>query len=91
MIHPIIGEEKVTVGTSAVSVEVNCRAFLIKNHSDSATVYFREAQNGEAVTADSGYALAPGESIHIPLCARTLSLIASAEADVRLLYMGEGW
>ena len=91
MIHPIIGEEKVTVGTSAVNVGINCRAFLIKNNSDNATVYFCEAQDDVAVTADSGYALAPGESIHIPLCARTLSLIASAEADVRLLYMGEGW
>ena len=91
MIHPIIGEEKVRVGTTAVNTAVNCRAFLIKNNSASGTVYFREAQDGETVTADTGFALAAGETIPVPLCAHTLSLIASAEADVRLLYIGEGW
>lgn len=91
MIHPIIGEEKVTVGTTAVNVEVNCRAFLIKNNSESATVYFREARDGKAATADTGFVLAAGESCPVPLCAHTLSLAASAEADVRMLYIGEGW
>ena len=91
MIYPIVGEEKIAVGTTAVNVEVNCRAFLIKNNSDSATVYFREAQDGKAATADEGFALAAGETCPVPLCARTLSLIASAEADVRMLYIGEGW
>ena len=92
MIHPIIGEEKVTLHAGeAAEVAVNCRAFLIKNNSANATVYFREAQDGVAASTETGFALAAGESCHVPLCARTLSLAASADADVRLLYIGEGY
>ena len=91
MIHPIIGEEKVTVGTTAVNVEVNYRAFLIKNNSTSATVYFCEAKDGAEATAETGFALSAGETCPVLLCAHTLSLVASAEADVRMLYIGEGW
>ena len=92
MIHPIIGEEKVSLRAGeAAEVAVNCRAFLIKNNSDSAKVYFGEALGGEAVTIDTGFPLAAGESYSVPLCAHTLSLVASADADVRLLYIGEGW
>ncbi|MBR2927542.1 MAG: hypothetical protein IKC24_00085 [Oscillospiraceae bacterium] len=92
MIHPIISSEKVTVGTAAVSVPVNCRSFLIKNCSTNATVYFTEYENGGgAATAETGFPLSPGETCPVTLNARTLSLIASAQADVRLLYLGEGW
>ena len=91
MIHPIIGEEKVSLGANvATEVAMNCRSFLIKN-SGSTTVYFREAQDGTAVTADTGFALAAGETCPVALCAHTLSLIAAAEGEVRLLYIGEGW
>ena len=91
MIHPIIGEEKVSLSAGATAeVAVNCRAFLIKNNG-TATVYFREAQDGKAATVDTGFALAAGETCMLPLCAHTLSITAEAEADVRLLYIGEGW
>ena len=92
MIHPIVKTEKVTVHAgAATAVEVNFVAFLIKNNSTGATVYFSEGADGVAASAENGFALAPGEMLALPLCCKTLSLAASAEADVRLLYIGEGW
>ena len=91
MIYPIESTEKVAVGKAVVNVQVNCRAFLIKNNSDSAKVYFGEAKDGAEVTAESGFALAPGETCPVPLRAQTLAMIASADADVRMMYIGEGW
>lgn len=84
--------EKVEVGTSAKSVNVNSRSFLIVNTSESATVYFKEmAEDNKAVTAATGFALLPRQTIQLPLCARKLSLIASAAStDVRILYLAEG-
>ena len=92
MIHPIIGEERVLLHAGeAAEVAVNCRACLIKNNSESAKVYFGERLGGTAVTPDTGFPLSAGESCSVPLCAHTLSLIASEEAEVRMLYIGEGW
>lgn len=92
MIYPIEATEKVSAGTEAVDVEAGFRAFLIKNCSSSATVYFRESYgDGEACTANNGFPVSPGETLTVPLRAGKLSLIATAEADVRLLYIGEGW
>ena len=92
MIHPIIGEEKVSLRAGeAAEVAVNCRAFLIKNNSDSGKVYFGEALGAAEVTTDTGFPLAAGESCPVTLCAHTLTLISAADADVRLLYVGEGW
>lgn len=84
--------EKVTVGTSAKSVNVNSKTFLMVNTSETNTVYFKEmAEDGKAVTAATGFALLPKETLQLPLCARTLSMIASAaDTDVRLLYLTEG-
>ena len=91
MIHPIVKTEKLSVSADAASsLEVNYSAFLIQNNSSSATVYFGEGSE-TAVTAESGFALSPGETLALPLCCKTLSLVASSEADVRLLYIGEGW
>ena len=92
MIHPVMNTEKVTIAAGAATeVAINCRSFLIKNNSTNTTVYFREVQDGVAATADNGFALSPGETLEVPLCVHTLSLFAAAEADVRLLYIGEGW
>ena len=84
--------EMITVGTSAKSVAVNSKTFLMVNTSEAGTVYFKEkAEDGKDVTAATGFALLPGQMIQIPLCARTLSMIASAaDTDVRLLYLTEG-
>ena len=91
MIHPIVKTEKVRVSAGAASsLDVNFGAFLIQNNSTNATVYFGEGSE-TAVTAENGFALVPGETLTLPLCCKTLSLVASAEADVRLLYLGEGW
>lgn len=92
MIYPIVSTEKVVVSKTAVNVPVNCRAFLIKNNSDSAKVYFGEVgENGEAVTEDRGFVLGPHETYPVPMRAHTLSLVATADADVRMMYIGEGW
>lgn len=84
--------EKVIVGTSAKSVNVNSKTFLMVNTSEANTVYFKEmAEDGKAATAANGFALLPGQMLQLPLCARTLSMIASAaDTDVRLLYLTEG-
>ena len=77
-----------SVGTAAVEEELCCQAFLIENNSESATVYFREKDaDGIDCTEDNGYVLRPGTRLDLPLCARQLSLIATAQADVRLLIL----
>ena len=88
MIYKIEKVKKLSVGTAAVEEELCCQAFLIENNSDSATVYFRDkdADNIDC-TVQNGYALTPGSRIDMPLCARQLSLVATAEADVRLLIL----
>lgn len=92
MIYPIEAAEKVSAGTTAKNAETGFRAFLIRNCSDSATVYFRDSYgDGVACTANNGFPVGPGETLPVPLRAGKLSLIATAEADVRLLYIGEGW
>lgn len=90
MIHPIVKTEKVTVSTGAeTTLQVGFAAFLIKNNSTDATVYF--CGDGETASAENGFALSPGETLTVPLRCEMLSLSASAAADVRLLYIGEGW
>lgn len=84
--------KKIKAGTKAVEVEGHCRKFLMVNTSATATVYFKEsADDGKAATADNGFALLPGQLLHVPLAARKLSVIASeADVDVRLLFCAEG-
>ena len=90
MIHSIVKTEKVAVNTgAATTVEVNFCAFIIKNNSTNATVYF--CGDGETASAENGFALSPGETLAVPLCCEVLSLSASGAADVHLLYIGEGW
>jgi len=88
MIYKIEKVKKLSVGTAAVEEELCCQAFLIENNSDTATVYFRDkdADNIDC-SAENGYALAPGSRLDLPLCARQLSLTATAQADVRLLIL----
>ncbi len=75
------------LSTTESELELGCSGFLMVNLSKTATVYFKEkSYDGTAVTARSGFALLPGESTGVVLCARTLSLTASeAATDVRLL------
>lgn len=84
--------EMVTVGTEAQSVAINSKTFLMVNTSEANTVYFKEmAEDGKPVTTANGFALLPGQMLQIPLCARTLSVIATAaDTDVRFLYLTEG-
>ena len=92
MIYPIESAEKVSATTTAKTVETGFRAFLIKNASTGATVYFRDCYaDGAAVTDANGYALSPGESVPVPLRAGRLSVKATDAADVHLLYLGEGF
>lgn len=84
--------EKVSVGTSAKTVNVNSKTFLLVNTSETATVYFKEAaEDGKAATAANGFALLPKQMLQLPLCARQLSVISTAaDTDVRILYVTEG-
>lgn len=80
--------QKVTASAAAQDVEVACRSFLMVNTSENAVVYFKEKEDdGKAVTADTGFALLPGQTTPMPLNAKTLSIMATEEADVRLLYL----
>lgn len=84
--------EKLAAGTTARDVEVNRRSFYLANASDSALVYFKErSEDGKACTAANGFILPPKTIFPRPLCAKTLSVLASAaDTDVRILYVGEG-
>ena len=80
-----------TLGTSAQTVRVSGLACLVQNNSDSARVYMKERRaDGEDVTAETGWRIAPGESTPIPFTALDLSLAASAAGtDVRVLLLDE--
>ena len=90
MKHTIYGDKTVSVGTSAVNVELGYRGVIIKNASAN-RVFFRDKDiDGKNVTAATGMLLAAGETFPVPLCAKTLSLIADAAgSDVRLLLVEE--
>ena len=76
-----------SVTTTAQDVSIEFRDFLIVNNSE-ATVYFREKEiGGQAVTSKTGFALQPKSMIPYPLTASTLSIIGSAAADVRILFV----
>lgn len=90
MTYPIISVKQLTVTTAAQEVAVDCNSFLLKNNGD-ATLYFCEAADGEAVTEANGFPVAAGETIPVVLNAKTLSMVATAQTDARLLMLGEGW
>ena len=81
--------EKVTAGTSAKSVMVSGRAFLIANNSESASVYFKEkARDNTSATSSNGFLLPAGKTTDEPIVAEELSIVASAAStDVRVLIL----
>ncbi len=86
MIYKIEEILTISVGTTAQEQEIRYQGFLIQNNSAGATVYFRDKEaDGEDCTAENGFILGPGERIDTVLTARTLSLLADDDADVRLM------
>lgn len=85
-IYRMGGVDVISAGTAAKSVEVGYRTFLLSNLSEAATVYVKE-HNGVDCTADNGFGVPAGEMMPIPMTAETLSIAASGEADVRILYL----
>lgn len=80
----------VDVTTTAKDVNIGFQDFLMANNSES-VVYFREKTlDGKAVTAKTGFALQPKSATPYPMTADTLSIIGSAAADVRILFVGHG-
>ena len=80
----------VAVTTTAKDVPIGFQDFLMVNNSD-AVVYFREKTlDGKAVTEKTGFALQPHTATTYPMTANTLSIIGSAAADVRILFVGHG-
>ncbi len=92
MMYKIDRIEKLSLGTTAVSVAVRGLACLIQNNSESAAVYFREKSgDGKAATASNGFALAGGRTLEVPLTAMELSIVASAAStDVRVMILDMG-
>ena len=77
----------VSVTTTAQDVDIRFRDFLLVNNSE-ATVFFREkAKDGKAVTEQTGYALPPKSQLPHAITADVLSIIGSASADVRILFI----
>ncbi|MBR5460653.1 MAG: hypothetical protein IKV53_07255 [Clostridia bacterium] len=81
----INSSKKVTVGTNAITVPTSCSTFIVTNASGSATVYMRENSDGAPCTSENGFAILPGQSLPMPICAGSLSMIATASADVFFL------
>lgn len=87
MAKRITGDMTVSVTTTAQDVDIRFRDFLLVNNSE-ATVFFREkAKDGKAVTAQTGYALLPKSQLPHAITADVLSIIGSASADVRILFI----
>ena len=88
MAFKIEDAKQITVGTTAVSENVNYRDFMIVNNSTTATVYLKEKEtDNTAATATNGFALLPGATVQYPMTAAELSLIASAAGTtVTILY-----
>lgn len=81
---------KVAVTTSAQTIPVKCRDFVLCNTAD-ATVYVKELEtDGKAVTVDTGFAILPKTMTRFSLNAQQLSVIGSAAADLRILFVEEG-
>ena len=78
--------KKITAGTTAKTVPVASKTFLISNTSETATVYFRNNSDGVACGAGNGFPVLPKQTLPFTLCAPTISIYATAEADVFLLY-----
>lgn len=80
--------EAVKATTSPKDLDISYRQFVIQNLSEAAVVYFKEkSSDGKNATQDNGFALQPGETMDMLLRAITLSIVASAEADVRVMYV----
>ena len=87
MAKRITGDMTVSVTSTAQDVDIRFRDFLMVNNSE-ATVFFREkAKDGKAVTAQTGYALPPKSQLPNAITADVLSIIGSASADVRILFI----
>lgn len=90
MANRIDSVEKVAVTGTAKDISINYRAFLIENLSTDQTVYFKEKNEDEkACTTNNGFALPAGKIFDKVLRAKTLSVIGSGSADVRILYVME--
>lgn len=85
----IRGVQRGTCGKTAVSLKLGYTAFLLQNTHATQALYFREAgNNGPAATADTGYTLAAGQSMPLPLRADELSLCgADAATSYELLLL----
>ena len=81
--------EKLTLGTTAQTVEVRGMAFLIANNSESASVYFKEKRDdGKAASSSNGFLVPAGKTTLVPMVAMDLSVVASAAStDVRVLIL----
>ena len=78
--------EAVKATTTAKDLDIGYRTFLIQNLSE-ATVYIKNKDYGGKMTAENGFAVLPKTTLEKTLSCETLSIIASGEADVRILYI----
>lgn len=80
------GVDRVSVTTTAQTVEIKYRYFYLQNQHESAKVYFRENTDGKAVTSSNGILLKAGGESPI-FCANSISLIGSEAASVAIVYL----
>lgn len=80
--------EVVAVTTKAQDVDLGYRSFIIQNTSEDAVVYIKEKHQDKAdVTTETGFSIWPGETLNNVLSGKTLSIIGSAAAKVRIMYL----
>lgn len=80
--------EVVAVTTKAQDVDLGFRSFLIQNNSEDAVVYIKEKSRDKAdVTSANGFSIWPGETLNHVLSGKTLSILGSAAAEVRIMYL----
>jgi len=82
--------EKVAVTSTAKDIEINYRAFMIENLATDQVAYIKEkAEDNKACTASNGFAIPAGKVFDKVMRAKTLSIIGSGAADVRIMYVVE--
>lgn len=86
MAFNIESTKKITANTSAKTVLTASRTFLICNASEEAIVYFRNNSDGVSCNAGTGFPLFPKQTTTVTISSPTLSVCATDEASVYLLY-----
>lgn len=78
------------VGTEPVSAAAFGLPCLLQNNGETAVYFSEKDPDGPAVTAETGWRLAPGAELREPIVFRQVELIAAqGSSEVRVLVLDE--